>query len=63
MLNQGIRLFSETNGRNDEDENEPDDLDQPVFSLVTGKYRHAKRYHSEFVPLPVSFSLYSRSRS
>ena len=23
---------------------EPEDLDQPVFSLVSGKYRHAKRY-------------------
>ncbi len=21
-----------------------DDIDQPIFSLVTGKYRHAKRY-------------------
>ncbi|KAI0643281.1 diphthamide biosynthesis protein [Trametes meyenii] len=25
-------------------ESEPEDLDQPVFSLVTGKYRYAKRY-------------------
>ncbi|KAH9933986.1 diphthamide biosynthesis protein [Epithele typhae] len=24
--------------------NEPQDSDQPIFSLVTGKYRHAKRY-------------------
>jgi diphthamide biosynthesis protein 2 len=23
------------------------DLDRPVFSLVTGKYRHAKRYGGE----------------
>ena len=25
-------------------EEEPEDPDQPVFSLVSGKYRHAKRY-------------------
>ncbi|KAI0665615.1 diphthamide biosynthesis protein [Trametes maxima] len=25
-------------------EEEPEDLDQPVFSLVTGRYRYAKRY-------------------
>lgn len=27
-----------------QEESEPVDLDQPVFSLVTGKYRHVKRY-------------------
>ncbi|TCD70390.1 Diphthamide biosynthesis protein 2 [Steccherinum ochraceum] len=27
-----------------EDGTEPEDTDQPIFSLVTGKYRHAKRY-------------------
>ena len=36
--------MTDTNG--DHQESEPEDLDQPVFSLVTGKYRHAKRYHS-----------------
>ncbi|CAL1702605.1 unnamed protein product [Somion occarium] len=30
-----------------ENEEEPEDLDQPVFSLVTGKYRHAKRYGTQ----------------
>ncbi|KAJ7021430.1 putative diphthamide synthesis protein-domain-containing protein [Mycena alexandri] len=30
-------------GENAEDEDE-DDPDQPVFSLITGKYRHAKRF-------------------
>ncbi|PCH34780.1 diphthamide biosynthesis protein [Wolfiporia cocos MD-104 SS10] len=28
-------------------EQENEDIDQPVFSLVTGKYRHAKRYGAE----------------
>ncbi|KAL1943663.1 hypothetical protein VTO73DRAFT_4108 [Trametes versicolor] len=26
------------------EEDEPEDLDEPVFSMITGKYRHAKRY-------------------
>jgi hypothetical protein len=29
------------------DENEDEDPDRPIFSLVTGKYRHAKRYGGE----------------
>lgn len=28
-----------------EEPTEEEDLEQPVFSLVTGKYRHAKRYN------------------
>ncbi|KAI0370673.1 diphthamide biosynthesis protein [Pilatotrama ljubarskyi] len=31
-------------GARDGGEEEDEDLDQPVFSLATGKYRHAKRY-------------------
>jgi diphthamide biosynthesis protein 2 len=30
-----------------DDVDEDDDPDRPVFSLVTGKYRHAKRYGGE----------------
>ncbi|PIL34403.1 hypothetical protein GSI_03178 [Ganoderma sinense ZZ0214-1] len=33
---------------------EPEDLDQPVFSLVSGKYRHAKRYGGEMTLLSIS---------
>ena len=29
-------------------EEEPEDPDQPVFSLVSGKYRHAKRYGGKY---------------
>ncbi|KAH9895870.1 diphthamide biosynthesis protein [Cubamyces lactineus] len=29
---------------------EEEDLDQPVFSLITGKYRHAKRYGGGYEP-------------
>ena len=28
---------------------ELEDLDQPVFSLVSGKYRHAKRYGGNII--------------
>ena len=28
---------------------EPEDLDQPVFSLVSGKYRRAKRYGGNII--------------
>lgn len=38
------------------DEGEEDDPDRPVFSLVTGKYRHAKRYGGE---LPLHLGLFS----
>lgn len=30
-----------------EDSQEVEDLDQPSFSLTTGKYRHAKRYGAD----------------
>ncbi|KAK7681839.1 hypothetical protein QCA50_015186 [Cerrena zonata] len=43
-------LDSESNSQQDtnnpNEENKPDDLDEPIFSLTTGKYRHAKRYHN-----------------
>ena len=32
----------------DQEEEDGDDPDRPVFSLVTGKYRHAKRYGGEW---------------
>lgn len=32
------------------DDDEEADLDRPVFSLVTGRYRHAKRYGGESLP-------------
>ncbi|KAH9994336.1 putative diphthamide synthesis protein-domain-containing protein [Russula compacta] len=39
------------------DEGEEDDPDRPVFSLVTGKYRHAKRYgDNDRTPEPASSS-------
>ena len=47
--------MTETNG--DHQESDPEDLDQPVFSLVTGKYRHAKRYHSMFIGVPTHISI------
>ena len=34
------------------DDNEEADTDRPEFSLVTGRYRHAKRYGGE---LPLAF--------
>ena len=41
------RLVDERCGSDDEDddkEDEEDNGDRPVFSLVTGTYRHPKRY-------------------
>ncbi|KAI1789095.1 diphthamide biosynthesis protein [Ganoderma leucocontextum] len=34
----------DSEGLEDGSPGEPEDLDQPVFSLVSGKYRHVKRY-------------------
>ena len=31
------------------DKDEEDDPDRPMFSLITGGYRHAKRYGGELV--------------
>jgi hypothetical protein len=37
-----------TEAANDTEGSE-EDLDKPVFSVITGKYRHAKRYEGELV--------------
>jgi diphthamide biosynthesis protein 2 len=39
------------------DDNEEVDTDRPEFSLVTGRYRHAKRYGGE-LPCALSFVFY-----
>ncbi|KAL0066996.1 Diphthamide biosynthesis protein 2 [Marasmius tenuissimus] len=44
----GRLLASSPPQRNEEDEDE----DQPVFSLITGKYRHAKRYGTNTTTAP-----------
>jgi diphthamide biosynthesis protein 2 len=36
-----------SSNKGDEGEDEDEDPDRPVFSLVTGKYRHARRYGGE----------------
>jgi hypothetical protein len=51
------------------DVGDKEDVDQPVFSLVTGKYRHAKRYgqgtslnsHSRFALLSLSVGFSRRN--
>jgi len=46
-------------GKSSEDRQEETDPDQPVFSLVTGTYRHAKRYGGGMLllqPSPTPFS-------
>ncbi|KAA1470859.1 diphthamide biosynthesis protein [Dentipellis sp. KUC8613] len=48
LLARGAGLDSNANGsgngNEDADEDEDEDPDRPMFSLVTGTYRHAKRY-------------------
>ncbi|KAJ3475610.1 hypothetical protein NLI96_g11724 [Meripilus lineatus] len=39
-----VLVSQSTNGNENEVSTEEEDLEQPVFSLVTGTYRHAKRY-------------------
>ena len=39
-----LASFVTDNGKANEDSQEESDPDQPVFSLITGTYRHAKRY-------------------
>ncbi|KAI0821748.1 diphthamide biosynthesis protein [Trametes gibbosa] len=43
-FDQLLREHADAVQNPDVSEGEQDDLDQPVFSLVTGKYRHAQRY-------------------
>ncbi|KAI9439278.1 diphthamide biosynthesis protein [Lactarius indigo] len=44
MLDFDRVLAREPSKRSSDDEDEDGDPDRPVFSLITGKYRHAKRY-------------------
>lgn len=37
------------------DEGDDEDPDQPIFSLVTGKYRHARRYEGKVYGVYTSF--------
>ncbi|KAJ8091767.1 Diphthamide biosynthesis protein 2 [Marasmius tenuissimus] len=46
------RLLVSDPGPREEKEDEDEDEDQPVFSLITGKYRHAKRYGTNPTPAP-----------
>jgi hypothetical protein len=44
------QVLARESGQHSRDEGDEDgDPDQPVFSLVTGKYRHAKRYGGEWL--------------
>lgn len=42
---------NETKISDDPAHHDEEDLDQPIFSLVTGKYRHTKRYGGVYLLL------------
>ncbi|KIJ62516.1 hypothetical protein HYDPIDRAFT_114653, partial [Hydnomerulius pinastri MD-312] len=44
VLDFGRLIAEYADGNNDENEEVDSDPDQPTFSLITGKYRHAKRF-------------------
>ncbi|KAJ2923780.1 hypothetical protein H1R20_g13314, partial [Candolleomyces eurysporus] len=47
ILKESQAVNSSEKGTEKSDNDEKEDTDQPVFSLVTGKYRQAKRYDTE----------------
>ncbi|PFH52498.1 hypothetical protein AMATHDRAFT_140010 [Amanita thiersii Skay4041] len=51
VLDFGKLLDGKKSGDVDESDMEQEDPDQPAFSLVTGKYRHAKRYGGKVTPI------------
>lgn len=44
MASEDDQKPTKETGSDAEEQSDEDDPDQPVFSLVTGTYRHAKRY-------------------
>jgi len=41
LLKRNMSPFEQRHGKHEDDEN---DTDRPIFSFVTGKYRHAKHF-------------------
>ncbi|RDB21855.1 Diphthamide biosynthesis protein 2 [Hypsizygus marmoreus] len=51
LLVDGADSKPESNGPRGEGDEEEEDSDRPVFSLITGTYRHAKRYGETTLPM------------